>query len=575
MAAPTVPEDESCGSTLLIRHLPATLSDEDKTSLLKHFGATHVRVMGTQGRMKHCAFAVFPNHAMAEKALHRLHQIDIDDCCLRVEYSRKQLQKYHPKSSEEYGLMHQSSKPEKTTEPEKRVPVQQKVAKEIDSMASHFQVEYPINPNLRYRYPPPSVSILTNIANTLASVPKFYVQVLHLMNKMNLPAPFGSLTATPPLPEDLPQPPVPAEPDVVEEQAMEVSSSEESEIESDGEKPKPETPVPKVGKKRKAKAVNITIDFKRQKILEEMALQKTPGPIQKPAEVFEQPQSRVKKGLELKIPTTVAISDSSKTDNGDIFKTEPFNPLSSVIKRYQDIVDKFKGDDSVGGGKVIEDILNVMEEHHGSDDEDTAKLQQTILLLLQKYQVTVPPSQTVVTDIESVLREHSEKTQTGGFGKMEPVTKEDTKEEDSEEEIEEWGSGKFISSRRLRKGRISRSEMKSLSVFKNYSPGDVTARLYVKNIQAKTTEQDLHYVYGRYVDWDNEMEKSMFDIRLMKEGRMKGQAFITLGSETRAKEAVEETNGFDLNGKPLVVQFARSAKPNDAKEGEGKETKGK
>lgn len=45
---------------------------------------------------------------------------------------------------------------------------------------------------------------------------------------------------------------------------------------------------------------------------------------------------------------------------------------------------------------------------------------------------------------------------------------------------------------------------------------------------------------------------------------MKGQAFITLPNLFRAQEALEETNGFMLQGKPLVVQFARSAQSNAA-----------
>ncbi len=40
---------------------------------------------------------------------------------------------------------------------------------------------------------------------------------------------------------------------------------------------------------------------------------------------------------------------------------------------------------------------------------------------------------------------------------------------------------------------------------------------------------------------------------------MKGQAFITLPSVYRAEKAISETNGFMLQGRPLVVQFARSA----------------
>lgn len=45
----------------------------------------------------------------------------------------------------------------------------------------------------------------------------------------------------------------------------------------------------------------------------------------------------------------------------------------------------------------------------------------------------------------------------------------------------------------------------------------------------------------------------------MTEGRMRGQAFITLPNLDRAKEALIDTNGLMLQGKPLVVQYARSA----------------
>lgn len=51
-----------------------------------------------------------------------------------------------------------------------------------------------------------------------------------------------------------------------------------------------------------------------------------------------------------------------------------------------------------------------------------------------------------------------------------------------------------------------------------------------------------------------------FDIQYMNEGRLKGQAFITLQSIELADKAIEETNGYILKDKPLVVQFARSAK---------------
>ncbi|KAI8373520.1 hypothetical protein EDC96DRAFT_22477 [Choanephora cucurbitarum] len=52
-------------------------------------------------------------------------------------------------------------------------------------------LHYPPNPHLRYRYPDPTPDILTNISYAIGAVPRLYNQVLHLMNKMNMPPPFG------------------------------------------------------------------------------------------------------------------------------------------------------------------------------------------------------------------------------------------------------------------------------------------------------------------------------------------------------------------------------------------------
>jgi len=51
-----------------------------------------------------------------------------------------------------------------------------------------------------------------------------------------------------------------------------------------------------------------------------------------------------------------------------------------------------------------------------------------------------------------------------------------------------------------------------------------------------------------------------YNLRLMQEGRMKGQAFITLQNIMQAQMALEETNGYILKDKPMVVQFAKTIK---------------
>lgn len=54
------------------------------------------------------------------------------------------------------------------------------------------------------------------------------------------------------------------------------------------------------------------------------------------------------------------------------------------------------------------------------------------------------------------------------------------------------------------------------------------------------------------------MTDCRFNIRLMQEGRMKGQAFVTLPTVELAELALKETNGYIMKGKPMVVQFAKT-----------------
>jgi U11/U12 small nuclear ribonucleoprotein SNRNP65 len=126
---------------------------------------------------------------------------------------------------------------------------------------------------------------------------------------------------------------------------------------------------------------------------------------------------------------------------------------------------------------------------------------------------------------------------------------------------DEAASCEFISRDELENNRMKMAELRQLPQFKNYERGETNSRLYLKNLAKKVTELDLKRIYGRYVDWKSETDRNAFDIRLMQEGKMKGQAFITFPSEAAASKALNDTNGFLLDSKPIIVQFARSAKP--------------
>lgn len=135
----------------------------------------------------------------------------------------------------------------------------------------------------------------------------------------------------------------------------------------------------------------------------------------------------------------------------------------------------------------------------------------------------------------------------------------DEKEESSEPQVEENSAEtKCVTAEELAANQIPHKDLGVLPVFKNYHPGAPTCRLYIKNCAKTVVVEDLEFIYNRYRVPDRNIS-SQFDIRLMQEGRMKGQAFVTLDSIDMAQKALKETNGYILKTKPLVVVFAKSA----------------
>ncbi|XP_075038664.1 RNA-binding region-containing protein 3 [Mixophyes fleayi] len=477
--------------TLLIRHLPSDLIPEDQRKLLEKSGAESVRICSgrTRGSLKNVAYATYPNKFAAAKALSVLHQFTVLGHTLVVEYAKED----HIHLPDQPSFSTKKKSGEKTdTSKETKLPDQVSIERGV---APNHGLVFPIRSSLKYLYPPPTSTILANIANALASVPKFYVQVLHLMNKMNLPAPFGPLTAQPPLYSDYlavpsPYPPVPPDlpenpplPELDDDYDMDVSSREESEYESGDDEEK------EIVARMKELAELLP---KRQQIKK---------------------QSRPRKKMKIKDFVTVPAPPHSHA-HAPLLPSEVFEQPSII------------------GMKKME--LHIPADMPASTD------------------ATAPCLET-----ETALEGTEEPP---GFGKIFPSHVPKDKEEDEEEEEEDFPKD-FISRRELEKGRVSKDEMRKLSVFKSYKPGEPNCRLYVKNLSKQVTEKDLKFIFGRFIDTSSETEKNMFDIRLMKEGRMKGQAFIGFPNEEVAAKALKQIHGYLLFDKPIVIQFARSARP--------------
>ncbi|KAJ3080190.1 RNA-binding region-containing protein 3 [Quaeritorhiza haematococci] len=181
------------GSTLgptaiVVKNVPdGLLNGQDRLDFFRHFGATDFRGMDKSFRMRNMIFLNFPSRQEALSALVRLQQLSFMGRRLKVEFATPNKDAL----SESRTLTDQ-------TEDNLRGTSLIADLQKPEPIAPKLGIEYPPPPGLFYKYPPPTPEILTNIMHSIAAVPRLYTQVLHLMNKMNLPPPFGPVTAPPP-----------------------------------------------------------------------------------------------------------------------------------------------------------------------------------------------------------------------------------------------------------------------------------------------------------------------------------------------------------------------------------------
>ncbi|XP_053213848.1 RNA-binding region-containing protein 3-like [Panonychus citri] len=154
----------------------------------------------------------------------------------------------------------------------------------------------------------------------------------------------------------------------------------------------------------------------------------------------------------------------------------------------------------------------------------------------------------------------------GGFGLMTPKVSKGSSKVEYEPVVDNntWINC-LITDETIRANRLSTNEMiNTVPAYTNYSPGLPSCRLYLKNLSKKVTDYQLKCIYGRYVNLDNESECNMFHVQLFKTGRFRNQAFISLPNQESASLALNETNGYLIEGKPLIVSFSRSTKSTDS-----------
>ncbi|MCI4386339.1 hypothetical protein PGIGA_G00061260 [Pangasianodon gigas] len=115
-------------------------------------------------------------------------------------------------------------------------------------------------------------------------------------------------------------------------------------------------------------------------------------------------------------------------------------------------------------------------------------------------------------------------------------------------------SGKVeeISDEEIRNNRETEDGIRGISRFQNYQRGEPSNVLFVKNMSPRASVAQLVALFSRFQKDDT----SPIVYRLLT-GRLKGQAFITFSDIEAAQAALVTVNGYRLQDKPLVIEFAR------------------
>ncbi|CAM8947860.1 unnamed protein product [Rhodiola kirilowii] len=129
--------------------------------------------------------------------------------------------------------------------------------------------------------------------------------------------------------------------------------------------------------------------------------------------------------------------------------------------------------------------------------------------------------------------------------------------EETETEKECPAPKPFASAEDLESGKLPPEEILSLPMFKNYSAGNPAPVLYIKNLSKDVVPSDFYFLFGSLFG-DLEMIKSSVTVKLMQEGRMRGQAFVTFPSTELAHQALNLANGYVFKSKPMIIQFGRN-----------------
>lgn len=368
-------------------------------------------------------------------------------------------------------------------------------------------IQHSLSLDLKYSYPDVTSEILLNMTNALATCPKLYTQCCHLMNKINLPPPFDHPpTELHPLVQGMFT--IAFFPGLFKRKHPPVRMNFSTSNHNNGNPKKHSLSHESSIDSESEHESDGEPAFKRHRSSELDAVEATinPSALKTPNPLLY-PASLQPTNSFIPLEQSVPLSPSR-----DQCTSPPASSVNSPPNALSDSPFTLIGDsapstaavESSFDSKVVELTSNYRGEPSTHDTMDTSTVVPS----------TLPPP-----------------------------------------------ASHFISNAEL----MQKVDIATHSLFKNYSTGAPSSTLYVKNLAKKVTAEELGFLFGRFVD-EMRASTSNLNIKLMKEGRMRDQAFVSFVVEDgfdveRATRALYSLNGFLLHQKPLVLHFGKQRPP--------------
>ncbi|KAK3523541.1 hypothetical protein QTP70_002450 [Hemibagrus guttatus] len=214
------------------------------------------------------------------------------------------------------------------------------------------------------------------------------------------------------------------------------------------------------------------------------------------------------------------------------------NPMDSLYRDF--FKDQKKFSESVTHSSQKESDHN-HTPHPDSDQTHTLDSQSSVITESMKPVSTTPSQNQESSSVPQKLTVNQPigcVTSCCGQGQSGPVTVSGKVEEISDEQI--------------RNNRETEDGIRRISRFQNYQRGEPSNVLCVKNMSPRASLSQLVALFSRFQKDDT----NPIVYRVLT-GRLKGQAFITFSDVETAEAALDTVNGYRLQDKPLVIEFAR------------------